>query len=250
MVILLPKPDGGRRPIGLFPTLIRVWMRMRLVVAQQWQVEHNRNFLYAGPSCGADVAAWKQAAFAEIAKSANMQYAAVLLDLVKAFDNVPFDWLVAQGVRHGYNLWLLRLSIAAYGLGRVLSIDGVCAEEVVATRGITAGSVLAVIELRVLLLSAGEALVANSIHVRLTLYVDDATIEVAGTHRIVRNETIKATEQFVHDLQRMRLTLSPTKNVVGASLPSLGKEISKGVGSINLPYKASFKSLGTGLAAG
>ena len=30
LVVLLPKADGGRRPIGLFPTLIRVWMRARL----------------------------------------------------------------------------------------------------------------------------------------------------------------------------------------------------------------------------
>ena len=35
LVVLLPKADGGRRPIGLFPSLIRIWMRVRLKVAQQ-----------------------------------------------------------------------------------------------------------------------------------------------------------------------------------------------------------------------
>ena len=29
LIVLLPKPDGGLRPIGLFPTFIRVWMRAR-----------------------------------------------------------------------------------------------------------------------------------------------------------------------------------------------------------------------------
>ena len=30
LIVLLPKTDGGLRPIGLFPTLIRIWMRSRL----------------------------------------------------------------------------------------------------------------------------------------------------------------------------------------------------------------------------
>ena len=29
LLVLLVRPDGGRRPIGLFPTIIRVWMRAR-----------------------------------------------------------------------------------------------------------------------------------------------------------------------------------------------------------------------------
>jgi hypothetical protein len=42
MVVLIPKSDGGRRPIGLLPTLIRLWMRVRLEVAQEWVAEHER----------------------------------------------------------------------------------------------------------------------------------------------------------------------------------------------------------------
>ena len=62
MVVLIPKSDGGRRPIGLFPTLIRLWMRVRLDVVRVWQAGHERPYLYAGPMKGATVAAWKQAA--------------------------------------------------------------------------------------------------------------------------------------------------------------------------------------------
>ena len=40
LIVLLPKSDGGRRPIGLFPTLCRIWMRVRLEVAQAWQRSH------------------------------------------------------------------------------------------------------------------------------------------------------------------------------------------------------------------
>ena len=41
LIVLLPKPDGGMRPIGLFPTLIRLWMRSRLFLARSWEAAHS-----------------------------------------------------------------------------------------------------------------------------------------------------------------------------------------------------------------
>ena len=34
LIVLIPKPDGDRRPIGLFPTAIRIWTRARSTVAR------------------------------------------------------------------------------------------------------------------------------------------------------------------------------------------------------------------------
>ena len=34
---LLPKTDGGRRPIGLFPTVIQLWMRSRICRTSAWE---------------------------------------------------------------------------------------------------------------------------------------------------------------------------------------------------------------------
>ncbi len=47
VVVLLPKPDGGFRPIGLMPWLPRVWARARRDMAKQWEIEQDRSFLYA-----------------------------------------------------------------------------------------------------------------------------------------------------------------------------------------------------------
>ena len=60
------------------------------------------------------MAIWKQAALAEIAKLSKQAYAQVLLDLVKAFDAVPFGVLVREAEVLGFNLVLLRLSICTY----------------------------------------------------------------------------------------------------------------------------------------
>ena len=42
LVVLIPKHDGGRRPIGLFPGLIRIWMRARMPILQKWILQHER----------------------------------------------------------------------------------------------------------------------------------------------------------------------------------------------------------------
>ena len=95
------------------------------------------------------MAAWKQAARAEVAVCDGLDYAAALLDIVKAFDGVPWDWLVKQAIARGYNLWLLRLSIAVYALGRTIRCGKCYSAIVIAHCGITAGGTLATTELRV-----------------------------------------------------------------------------------------------------
>ena len=44
LVCLIPKSDGGQRPIGLLPSMVRLWMRIRLEVAQSWQHAHDRPY--------------------------------------------------------------------------------------------------------------------------------------------------------------------------------------------------------------
>ena len=59
IIALLPKAGGGSRPIGLCPSLIRLWIGIRLPVAQPWQAANDRPYFFAGEAKGADVAAWK-----------------------------------------------------------------------------------------------------------------------------------------------------------------------------------------------
>ena len=105
IIALIPKSDGGRRPIGLLPWLPRIWARVRRTVARQWEEANSRDYLFAGVGKGADIAAWKQAFRAEA--SVQVQggcYLQVLLDLVKAFDRVPYHVLVREAVALGFPL--------------------------------------------------------------------------------------------------------------------------------------------------
>ena len=250
MIALIPKSDGGRRPIGLFPTLIRIWMRSRLDIAQAWESSHERPYFYAGPAKGADVAAWKQSLLAEKARSLRLPYASSLLDLIKCFDSVPFDWLVMQAEKYRYNLFLLRLSIASYLLARVLDVEGCCSGFVFPSRGLTAGSVLATIELRVLLIEFADASVASSLHSRITLYVDDATIETVATVKSVLREHLRALGSFIEGVHATRMSFSSTKNVCCASSRGLSRAIVRECKSISIQAVDDVISLGSGYAAG
>ena len=250
IIVLLPKADGGRRPIGLQPLLNRVWGRVRLAIAQTWQREHERPYFFAGAGKGSTVAAWKQAARAELAATVRAaDYGIGLLDLAKAFERVPWDWLVTQAAKFGYNLYLLRLSLAAYALERTINIQGVCSGTVRALRGITAGSSLATVELRVLMIEWLDQ--ASRFHlVTLTVYVDDIGVEAVGH----RDEMIKQISAALLGLLRafaaMRMQFSDTKNMLLASSLGVAASIAATVPALPLHTARTAKSLGAGLGAG
>ena len=57
LIVLLPKADGGLRPIGLLPTIIRVWSRARAVLARTWEAQTAHPSLYGSAGMGAQRAA-------------------------------------------------------------------------------------------------------------------------------------------------------------------------------------------------
>ena len=87
IIVLLPKDDGGFRPIGLLPFITKIWMKARREVGVEWERQQARPYPFAVEHKGADIAAWKQAARAELAAATKHKvgYAQALLDLIKAF---------------------------------------------------------------------------------------------------------------------------------------------------------------------
>ena len=251
VVSLIPKSDGGRRPIGLLPSLIRLWMRIRLEVAKEWQLANERAFFYAGPLKGANVAAWKQAAQAELASYSRFdEYLCMLLDLVKAFDRVPHKWLVLNAQHYGFPLLILRVSMAAYLLGRVICVDGIVSRVIFATRSITAGSVLATIEMRLVLIKRIDETVYRFPDVDITVFVDDTSLEGVGPLRKVLHNVTGATRYLTEGLIDMELELSPTKNVAVASRSALAKAAADQLPLLHLKIANQAKSLGAAIAAG
>ena len=109
LIVLLPKGEGGYRPIGLFPTPIRIWFRARLIIVKVWEKQNEMPSVYGGIGMGAQKAAFQIALVAEKAALLREDFGPGLFDLVKAFETVPHYILVQVAIELGYPLVLLRL---------------------------------------------------------------------------------------------------------------------------------------------
>ena len=179
VIALIPKSDGGRRPIGLFPAVIRVWMRARSAALREWESKHDRSSIYGSAGKAAKRATWVSAWEAESAGSKEGLYAQALLDLAKAFETVPHEHLWKQAAAKGYPLRVLRLALAAYRMPRTIGIDAVFSRLLRVSRGITAGSGTATAELRLLVLGLLDVLDVKCPAAELAVYVDDINVEAS-----------------------------------------------------------------------
>ncbi len=249
-IVLLPKPDGGWRPIGLFPAVVRVWMRLRRDAAQQWEKDHSRDYFYAGQGRGAQVAAWQHAQRAEMASTAGATFVQLLLDMQKCFEVVPHHILAREAHAVGYPLPLLRLALAAYRLPRALAVGGVHSSVIEAERGIAAGSGLATTELRVLLIRLLDRVRRIHPDVRLSAYVDDLTADAAGTTRTAPQRVAEAGRELCEGIIGLGLRLSIGKCKVLASSAAAGQQAARDLSAWGVRFVANAKALGVGVAGG
>jgi hypothetical protein len=196
-------------------------MRARALVTRAWEQLHNIPGFYGGQGMGAQRAAWQISFRAEQAAKMGHFYGQALLDLVKAFERLPHKHIVAAAVRHGYDLFVLRLSLAAYRLRRAVGIDGAYSRCIIAVLGVTAGSGFATTELRLLMIDVVVSKRDAWPLVSISMYVDDGTIE--SSHRLCScmQRMLTGATSVLIDIceQQLQLEISAKKSaVVGCSL--------------------------------
>ena len=229
-------------------------MRARRKAARRWEELNERELLYAGKGKGANVAAWKQAFFADPAATMkhSVEYVQTLLDLIKAFDKVPRWLLVREAVALGYPLKLLRLSIATYQLKRVIRVGKVVSKVIEAITGITAGSGFATTEMRLVMIRVIDRALTLYPTITPTLFVDDlaAAVCVPAKHAIKQmGGFIEYVADFISETKQ---ALSTTKSNVTASTKAVGDALVERwkKGGIIIHYLHRVKALGVGMGAG
>lgn len=221
----------------------------------KWERCHHRPYLYGGKLMGADVAAWQQAARAELAATMRHKvgYAQVLLDLVKAFDRIP-HWLpVREAIELKFPLWYLRQAIVTYTLTRVLRIGATISDEVVAIQGITAGSGSACTEMRLCMIRIVDRARAVCPMVTPTLFVGDLSAEMVAPDIKIIEQMGVFIRIVAEGIKGGGMELSKTKSVCSASTKQLAETLCKNWkkdDQILIQVQQNVKSLGAGLGAG
>ena len=57
---LIPKTEGGLRPIGIMASLVRVWEQLRKPVMAKWLAEQGRSYDWAVVGRSAEAAVWAE----------------------------------------------------------------------------------------------------------------------------------------------------------------------------------------------
>ena len=177
-------------------------------------------------------------------------YCQALLDLVKAFDNVPHWLLIREGIELGYPLWLLRLSMSVYRMKRVIRVATAVSRELLPRCGITAGSGFACAEMKVVMIRMVDE--ARQLYRTIvpTLFVDDLAAEQTGPHTHIQKDLGGFIEHVVEAMETNGMKLNRSKSVFTASTDGLGALMEKRWAGIGLKYYRKVKALGAGMGGG
>ncbi len=229
IVRLIPKRDGGRRPIGLLPSLYRIWAKIRAGEVRDWERKWARDYFAAGPGKSAEAAAWRSALRAELATASNASSASVLWDLLKCFEHGQHFLLASEVEAVEFPMALARMSSEMYKAERRLVLDEAVSQAVHPTRGFMAGCARALALIKVLMIRRMDAYVARHPRVNLDWYVDDVELQAVGTRRIV--QTISAAVADLREvLRQLGFALANEKARVIASDNDLVQEIVEATG--------------------
>ena len=142
--------------------------------------------------------------------------------MVKAFDRVPHRLLAREAAALGFPLWLVQLSIATYRFKRIIRIGAVVSWELVALRGITAGSGFATTEMRAILMRIVDR--AWKLPLATRLFDDDLSAEATAPTKKVVEVLGGFVEEVARRFKEENLELSGKTPLCTASTGSLGKQ--------------------------
>ena len=182
IVKLIPKPAGGYRPIGLFPTLARLYGKARQSIIRHWMRENIKDAtinMTSGRRVGD--ATWRHKVLSLLDADKKRFVLEGLWDVQKCFEHVNRRKLVNMAAALGYPMDLLAVSLSTYRWPRTVLIDkDIVSPPVWAATGIAAGSPQATYELATYTIMAMRAMAVAWPSARLSLHADDLTFQISG----------------------------------------------------------------------
>ena len=213
IVVLIPKSEGGQRPIGIFPTVLRLvdrWFRWQYGADWLSKQEVGGGF-YGCKGRTVEDAVWRQALLGEWSAAVGRCSASYLLDIRKAFEHIRHSdlWDVAR--RRGFSLTMLAWLLNTFTMARRLQVLGGLSQEVRATRSVVPGSSFADILMRLAVVEVVDATRVRWPLISLAVVVDDVQATVYGEPDFVERVSRESCNFIVGRLNQQGLPISEPK---------------------------------------
>ena len=168
-------------------------------------------------------AAWTQQLEAEYCRATGRSFAAVLLDLRKAFEITRHLVLVLRVKDAGFAAALARLALQLYCGPRVIALEGAYSRVVELRCTIVAGCAFATSLLKAYLLPIADKCVKIYPSIKLCVYVDDIGLRQFGWDEgAVARSVAWGTKAVIKDLHEAGSVVNVDKSAFVASTSKMG----------------------------
>ena len=262
LIHLIPKPSSGTRPIGVLPSPLRWWEKLRKATIWRWRAQNERDYNWSTRGRSAEAAVYGQALRDEAALARRHFVAATLFDLTKAYETVRLELVWEAGKKFGFPLRVLRIALEGFAFARHLIFNRAVAQPVLTLSAILAGAGAAQDALLLVLMGLVDELVAMSqAMASFILYVDDLGAHTrGGSEQAVADQSCRVADLTIQILEEgLGLTLSrgregfassEAKTVGVGSGRGLRTMLLKRLGKKGDPREERSQTPGSGLWAG
>ncbi len=260
VVCLIPKQSGGRRPIGVEPTLVRFWEKLRKPLVLLWREKVKRPYDAVMTRTPCEQFVYEQSVRDEAAQQRGDSSASCLLDIEKAFERVPLEHVYREGRRLGFPLAILRLILEACAFARYVTFERAVALPVSTLTAIIAGGAFATDMLFLVLVQPLDDVLVAFPAVRIYTVVDDVTIRAEGTEGAVATQLAGAVRHVIDHLETqvgMKVSRGApwrptprTKSVAVSGEPATRKRIATSMRAMGVHVAVRVKNLGIDYAMG
>ncbi len=250
---LIPKASGGRRPIALLASILRLWERVRFPIVQRWRDKVRRDWNWAQRGRSAEQAVWTQTVYDEAAGQRGLGTGAALLDLQKAFEHIPLERAWRAGIKHGYPRVVLRMALECCAFQRRLLLRGATSAAAWTLTAVAAGLSYATDLLQLVIMDTMDHISRSFPSVRLCVYIDDIAMHRTGTDAEVTSDLAAATRICIDDLElQCGLVVDRAKegdkgvkkSVAVASSDALRRRLGVSMRTLGIGIKTKVKHLG------
>ncbi|CAE8616817.1 unnamed protein product, partial [Polarella glacialis] len=181
LIAMVPKPQGGERPITLTSALYRLWSRMRKFIMSSWEEEHHGFWDTAIRGSSPLRAALVRELKNECCAWMNIDVGQILWDVEKFYDSIDIPTLALAALRLDYPPVLLHMGLQVHrGVRYITAEECVSMPITVTNRSILAGCAQSVAWTRCFLHDLLGQLHATYKPVSIQSWVDDLAHRVQG----------------------------------------------------------------------